>query len=133
MPRFAANLTMMFNEVPFLERFGAARRAGFRAVEFLFPYDFPAAAIKAELERHELTLALFNMPAGDCSSGDRGFACHPASVQQLREGVSTAIAYAQALGCRQIHLMAGIRPPGVSDGEMHHTYVANVKHAAAEL
>ena len=96
MPRFAANLTMMFNEVPFLERFSAARRAGFRAVEFLFPYDYPAADIKAELDRHDLTVALFNMPAGNWSAGDRGPACHPAAVQQVRDGVSTAISYANA-------------------------------------
>jgi hydroxypyruvate isomerase len=133
MPRFAANLTMMFNEVSFLERFGAARRAGFRAVEFLFPYDYPAADIKAELDRHELTLALFNMPAGNWSAGDRGLACDPASVPAVRDGVSKAIAYAKALGCRQIHLMAGIRPQGVSEGDMHDTYVANARHAAAEL
>jgi hydroxypyruvate isomerase len=133
MPRFAANLTMMFNEVPFLERFGAARHAGFRAVEFLFPYDYSAADIKAELDRHELTLALFNMPAGNWSAGDRGLACHPGSVQQVQEGVSTAITYAKALGCRQIHLMAGIRPRGASEGEMYDTYVANVRYAAAEL
>jgi hydroxypyruvate isomerase len=133
MPRFAANLTMMFNEVPFLDRFGAARRAGFSAVEFLFPYDFAAADIKTELERHELTLVLFNMPAGNWSAGDRGLACHPAAVPQVRSGVATAVEYATALGCRQIHLMAGIRPHGVTEGEMYDTYLANVRYAAAEL
>jgi hydroxypyruvate isomerase len=133
MPRFAANLTMMFNEVPFLERFGAAARAGFQGVEFLFPYDFPADAIRAEIDRHGLTLALFNMPAGNWGAGDRGLACNPGAIQQCRDGVTTAIAYAEALGCRQLHLMAGLRPPGVSDDAMRDTYVANVRYAAETL
>ena len=133
MPRFAANLTMMFNEVPFLQRFGAAARAGFRGVEFLFPYDYPADAIKTELEQHDLAMVLFNMPAGNWTAGDRGLACDPASVQQVRDGVGTAIEYAKTLGCRQIHLMAGIRPRGVTEGDMYDTYVANVQFAAREL
>ena len=133
MPRFAANLTMMFNEVPFLERFGAARRAGFQGVEFLFPYDFPADAIRAELHRHELTMALFNMPAGDWAKGDRGLACHPNAVQQCRDGLRAAVEYAEALGCRQLHLMAGIRPAGASEEAMRETYLANVRYAAKEL
>ena len=133
MPRFAANLTMMFNEVPFLERFGAAARAGFHAVEFLFPYDYPADQIKAELDDHKLELVLFNMPAGNWSAGDRGLACDPASVQHVRDGVSTAVGYARVLGCRQIHLMAGIRPRGATEGAMYDTYLANVQFAAAEL
>ena len=133
MPRFAANLTMMFNEVSFLERFGAAARAGFHAVEFLFPYDYPADQIKAELDDHKLELVLFNMPAGNWSAGDRGLACDPASVQHVRDGVSTAVGYARVLGCRQIHLMAGIRPRGATEGAMYDTYLANVQFAAAEL
>ena len=133
MPRFAANLTMMFNEVSFLERFGAAARAGFHAVEFLFPYDYPADQIKAELDDHKLELVLFNMPAGNWSAGDRGLACDPASVQHLRDGVNTAVGYARVLGCRQIHLMAGIRPRGATEGAMYDTYLANVQFAAAEL
>ena len=133
MPRFAANLTMMFNEVPFLERFGAAARAGFHAVEFLFPYDYPADQIKAELDEHKLELVLFNMPAGNWGAGDRGLACDPASVQHVRDGVNTAVGYARVLGCRQIHLMAGIRPRGATEGDMYDTYLANVQSAAAEL
>jgi hydroxypyruvate isomerase len=127
---FAANLTMMFNEVPFLERFGAARRAGFHGVEFLFPYDFPAEAIRAELDRHGLTMALFNMPAGDWAKGDRGLACRPDAVQTCRDGVERAIDYARQLGCRQVHLMAGIRPPEASDADVRQTYVSNVRYAA---
>ena len=124
---------MMFNEVAFLQRFGAAARAGFRGVEFLFPYDYPAKDIKAELDEHRLAMVLFNMPAGNWTAGDRGMACDPARVQQVREGVASAIDYAKALGCQQIHLMAGIRPRGVSEGDMYDTYVANVQYAANEL
>jgi hydroxypyruvate isomerase len=133
MPRFAANLTMMFTEVPFLERFGAAARAGFRAVEFLLPYDFPAAALKQEIDRHGLTVALFNMPAGNWAGGDRGLACHPGAVAQVRDGVRTALEYADALGCERIHLMAGLRPAGVSEAALRETYLDNVRYAAAEL
>jgi len=121
---------MMFNEVPFLERFGAAARTGFRGVECLLPYDFPVEQIKEQLDRHRLTMALFNMPAGNWAAGARGLACDPSAVQQCRHGVSTAIEYAQALGCRQIHLMAGIRPAGESEDALRETYIANVQFAA---
>jgi hydroxypyruvate isomerase len=133
MPRFAANLTMMFNEVPFPQRFGAAARAGFRAVEFLFPYDYPIETIKAELDEHELELVLFNMPAGNWSAGDRGLACDPTAVEQVRQGVATAVEYARALGCSRVHLMAGLKPRGASEGAMYDAYVGNVQYAAAEL
>jgi hydroxypyruvate isomerase len=133
MPRFAANLTMMFNEVPFLQRFGAAARAGFRGVEFLFPYDYPVGEIKAELDEHRLAMVLFNMPAGNWAAGDRGMACHPGRVDDVRGGVEAAVEYARALDCSQIHLMAGIRPPGVTEGDMYDTYVGNVRFAANEL
>jgi hydroxypyruvate isomerase len=130
MPRFAANLTMMFNEVPFLERFGAAARAGFQGVEFLFPYEFPAEVIRTELDRHNLSMVLFNMPAGDWAKGDRGLACDPGAVDRCRDGVRTAIEYAERLGCRQLHLMAGLRPAGASEEAMRATYVSNVQYAA---
>jgi hydroxypyruvate isomerase len=133
MPRFAANLSMMFNEVPFLERFGAAAKAGFRGVEFLFPYDFPAADIREQLDKHGLTMVLFNMPPGNWAAGDRGLACDPGAVQQCRDGVGKAVDYAIALGCRQIHLMAGLRPRGVSDEAMRDTYLANLRFAAQAL
>jgi hydroxypyruvate isomerase len=123
----------MFNEVPFLERFGAARHAGFRAVEFLLPYDYPAGAIKDQLDRHGLTLALFNMPAGNWGAGDRGLACHPSAGQQVRDGVGQALEYADVLGCDRIHLMAGLTPNGASDAAMRDTYIANVRFAAAAL
>jgi hydroxypyruvate isomerase len=133
MPRFAANLSMMFNEVPFVERFGAAARAGFTGVEFLFPYEHPADVIRAELDRHGLTMVLFNMPAGNWAAGDRGLACDPAAGEACRGGVRTAIEYAEALGCRQLHLMAGLKPRGVDDDTVRQTYVANVRFAAEAL
>lgn len=129
MPKFAANLSMMFTEVPFLERFGEAARAGFRGVEFLFPYEFPAETIKAELDTHGLELVLFNMPPGDWVKGERGIACHPKRVAECRAGVDKAIEYAQALGCAKLHLMAGIAPKDESPERLRETDVANVRFA----
>jgi hydroxypyruvate isomerase len=100
MPKFAANLTMLYNELGFLERFDAAAAAGFRAVEFLFPYAFPAAEIRARLERNRLALVLHNLPAGNWEAGERGIACHPDRVGEFRDGVGKAIEYAKALRCR---------------------------------
>src|SRR5512140_1914445 len=97
--RFAANLTMMFNEVGFLDRFGAAATAGFRGVEYLFPYAYPAAQIAELLADNGLTQALFNLPAGDWAAGERGIACHPDRVGEFRDGVGKAIEYARVLGC----------------------------------
>jgi hydroxypyruvate isomerase len=133
MPRFAANLSMMFTEVPFLDRFAAAARAGFRGVEFLFPYDVPAGQISERLEEHQLSMVLFNLPAGNWGAGDRGLACDPASVEACRDGVGRAIEYATVLGCRQLHLMAGLKPRGAPDEAVRDTYIANVRFAAAEL
>jgi hydroxypyruvate isomerase len=133
MPKFAANLSMMFNEVPFLERFGAAADAGFEAVEYLFPYEFPAEAIAEQLEKHNLKNALFNLPAGNWGAGERGTTCLPGREQEFRDGVATAIDYAKKLNTTQLHAMAGVVPAGVSQSEAHATYVANIKYAAAEL
>ena len=108
MPRFAANLTMMFNEVPFLDRFEAAAKAGFTAVEFLFPYDNPADEIGARLRRHGLTQALFNLPPGDWSAGEKGFAALPERFADLQQSLRTALPYASATGVKRLHLMAGI-------------------------
>jgi len=96
MPRFAANLTMLFNEVPFLERFERAAAAGFTAVEFLFPYAYDAQEIQALLQRHRLQLVLHNLPAGDWDAGDRGMACEPHRVDEFRAGVGRALTYAKA-------------------------------------
>ena len=133
MPRFAANLTMLFNEVPFLERFEHAARAGFEAVEFLFPYAFSAEEIKARLDTHHLQLVLHNLPAGDWEAGERGIACHPGRVEEFRAGVARAITYAKALGVPQLNCLAGKLPEGVSREQAHATFVANLRFAAAEL
>ena len=133
MPQFAANLTMLFNEVPFLERFEAAAQAGFQHVEFLFPYAFPAADIKARLDKHGLSLVLHNLPAGDWDAGERGIACHPERVQEFRAGVAKAIAYAQVLGVPQLNCLAGKAPAGVDAQLAHQTLVQNLRFAAAEL
>jgi hydroxypyruvate isomerase len=133
MPNFAANLSMMFTEVPFLDRFGAAARAGFNAVEFLFPYDYPAAQLQEIISRHSLQVVLFNLPPGDWGAGDRGLACDPARVGECRDGVGAALAYAQALGVTQVHMMAGVRPRGVNDETMRETYLDNLTFAAREL
>lgn len=108
MPRFAANLTMMFNEWTFLDRFAAAADAGFTAVEFLFPYAHPPEAIAAQLSRHHLTQALFNCPAGDWDAGERGFAALPTRFDELQKSVETALIYAEATKVKRLHLMAGM-------------------------
>ncbi|HWQ38475.1 MAG TPA: 2-oxo-tetronate isomerase [Burkholderiales bacterium] len=133
MPRLNANLSMMFTEVGFLDRFGAAARAGFKGVEFLFPYEFPAAQIREQLDRHRLQMVLFNMPPGDWNAGDRGLACDPGKVAQFQDGVAQALEYARALGCRRLHCMAGLKPRGVSEEKMRETYIANLQFAGREL
>jgi hydroxypyruvate isomerase len=108
MPRFAANLTMMFTEHPFLERFDAAAAAGFTAVEFLFPYEHPPEAIAEALQRNDLTQVLFNLPPGDWNAGERGFAALPERFTELRNSVQSAVPYVKATGVRRLHLMAGL-------------------------
>jgi len=133
MPQFAANLTMLFTEVPFLERFERAASAGFTAVEFLFPYAWPAEEIRARLDAHHLQLVLHNLPAGDWDAGDRGMACDPARVEEFRAGVPLAIAYAKALGVAQLNCLVGKAPAGVPDALLRQTLVDNLRFAAAEL
>ena len=133
MPRFAANLTMLFNEVPFLDRFERAARAGFEAVEFLFPYAHDPGEIRERLDRNGLALVLHNLPAGNWDGGERGIACHPDRVAEFREGVSRAIDYAQALGVGQLNCLAGKAPAGVGDEVLRRTFVENLAHAAGEL
>lgn len=133
MPKFAANLTMLFNEVPFLERFEKAANNGFTAVEFLFPYAFDAQEIRDRLTRHALTLVLHNLPAGDWEAGERGIACHPDRVHEFREGVAKAITYATALGVGQLNCLAGKTPSGVSADVLRKTFVENLRFAASEL
>lgn len=133
MPRFAANLTLLFTEVPFLDRFALAAQAGFQAVEFLFPYAYRAEDIRERLDTHGLTLVLHNLPAGDWDAGDRGTACHPDRVQEFRTGVAQGIAYAKALGVGQLNCLAGIAPAGVSDAVLRQTLVDNLAFAAHAL
>jgi len=133
MPKFAANLTMLFNEVPFMERFDKAGAAKFKAVEFLFPYAFPAADIKAKLDQNKLTLVLHNLPAGNWEAGERGIACLPDRIEEFRKGVANAVQYATVLGVTQVNCLAGKIPEGVSHGVLRTTFIDNLKYAAAEL
>jgi hydroxypyruvate isomerase len=133
MPRFAANLSMLFTEVPFLERFAKAREAGFTGVEYLFPYDWPAEQLATELKAHGLTQVLFNLPPGDWDAGERGIACLPGREEEFRAGVEQAIDYARVLGCRQVNCLAGLKPEGPDGFIARETLVANVHFAAKRL
>jgi hydroxypyruvate isomerase len=133
MPKFAANLTMIFNEVDFLDRFRAAAEAGFKGVEYLFPYAFPKEALAERLDRHGLVQVLHNLPAGDWDKGERGIACHPDRVGEFQDGVGRAIDYAKALGCKQVNCLAGIAPAGVSADTQRQTFVDNLRFAAGKL
>lgn len=133
MTRLAANLTMLFNEVDFLDRFEHAARAGFRGVEFLFPYAYRVEDIAARLDAHRLELVLHNLPAGDWAGGERGIACHPGREAEFQDGVGAAIAYAKGLGVKQLNCLAGIVPPGVAPEEAWSTLVSNLGFAAGKL
>jgi hydroxypyruvate isomerase len=130
-PKFAANLTFMFDEVAFPDRFEAAARAGFRAVEFLFPYAYEKEFLADRLRRHGLVQVLHDLPAGDVSAGERGIACHPDRVGEFQDGVGRAIDYATALGCQQLNCLAGILH-GDAD-KARTTFVDNLKFAAPRL
>ncbi|MFT5934353.1 MAG: hydroxypyruvate isomerase [Hydrogenophaga sp.] len=133
MPRFAANLTMLYNELPFLDRFAAAAQSGFQAVEFLFPYDFAAEDIAQRLKDNGLQLVLHNLPAGNWASGERGIACHPDRAGEFRDGVHQALAYAAVLKPPQMNALAGIAPAGVSEDDARRTLVDNLTFAAHAL
>ncbi len=130
MLRYAANLTMLFNEAPFPERFERAAAAGFRAVEFLFAHNVDQAAVERELRRHDLELVLFDPEGGDFPAGDRGYLCDPARRDHLLKTVEEAIATARRLGCRRLNVLAGNRPDGVAETEMRRTAVENLERAA---
>ncbi|HVZ10447.1 2-oxo-tetronate isomerase [Rhodopila sp.] len=132
MPRFAANLSMMFNEVPFLDRFASARAAGFEGVEFLFPYEFPADELRKRLNGEGLTQALFNLPPGDWAKGERGMASLPGRQQEFRDSVKKALDYAATLNCRLLHCMAGLVPAEVSLTTATSVYAANLAWAAEQ-
>lgn len=133
MPRFAANLSMLFTEVPFLDRFERAARSGFKAVEFLFPYAHGAAEIRARLDANGLQLVLHNLPAGDWDAGERGIACLPDRVAEFRSGVAQALEYAAALGVPQLNCLVGKTPQGVDADVVHRTLVDNLRFAASAL
>ena len=133
MPTFAANLTMLFTEVPFLERFAQAKQAGFSLVEYLFPYEYPAPELKQHLTDNGLTQVLFNLPCGDWAHGKRGIAALPGRMNEFRAGVSQAIDYALTVGVKQVNCLAGIRNPGYSDQHHHDTLVGNLRYAAEAL
>ena len=133
MPRFAANLTMLFTDVDFLDRFGRAASAGFSGVEYLFPYQYDRRLLAELLQRHRLTQVLHNLPAGDWSAGDRGMACDPRRRAEFATGVERAVEYATALGCTQVNCLAGIVPKNVDAGEAREVFVENLRFAAREL
>lgn len=133
MTKLAANLTMLFNEHAFLDRFAAAAQAGFKGVEFLFPYAFDAAQIAAQLRQHQLELVLHNLPAGNWEAGERGIACHPERVEEFKQGVALALRYAKALDVQQLNCLAGIAPKGVSNSAAQETLLSNLRYAADML
>ena len=133
MPRFAANLSMMFNEVPFLDRFALAAKAGFKGVEFLFPYEHPAAEIAARLKDNGLQQVLFNAPAGEFAKGERGMAAIPGKQAAFRDSIKMALEYATSLACPRLHIMAGLKPEGVAHDTLTAVYGANLAYAAEEF
>jgi hydroxypyruvate isomerase len=132
MPRFAANLTMMYNEHGFLDRFAAAAKDGFRGVEVLLPYDHPVADIRARLEDNDLTMALFNAAAGDYAGGERGLASIPGREDDFRRAIDLALSYARVLGNRCLHVMAGLMPAGSDRAKHRAVYLQNLAHAARQ-
>ena len=133
MLNFSANLSMLFTEAPFMRRFALAAQAGFKGVEYVSPYGEARDTIAAELKKHSLSQALFNLPAGDWEAGERGIACHPGRVAEFQRGITTAIDYAGALGCKKVNCLAGLLPEGVSRAEARATLIENLRYAAPRL
>jgi len=133
MPKFCANLTMLWNELDFMDRFAAAARAGFEGVEYLFPYDHDKNRLAEQLRQHGLKQVLHNLPAGNWADGERGIGCHPRRVGEFQDGVGRAIEYAQALGCKQVNCLAGIRPSQLDPSVARETYIKNLQYAAPLL
>ena len=133
MPKFAANLTMLYNELAFLDRFEAAAQSGFEGVEYLFPYDYPKEQLAERLAAHNLKQVLHNLPAGDWAGGERGIAILPDRVGEFQDGVGRAIEYAKALGCTQLNCLAGVIPKNVAQDQLEETLVANLRFAADQL
>jgi hydroxypyruvate isomerase len=133
MPKFAANLSFLFTDVPFAERFQKAADSGFCGVEYLFPYDYPAQQVAAWLQAADVEQVLFNLPPGDWAAGERGLACLPHRQGEFAESVELALNYAVQLDCERVHCMAGLRPAGVSEAELEEIYIANLRYAADRL
>ena len=133
MPKFSANLTMMFNEVKFLDRFERASKAGFKAVEFMFPYEWSREQLAGALESHKLEQVLFNLPAGDWAGGDRGIASIPGRESEFKDGVESALNYAETLRCPTINCLVGLTPVGVGADKVHQTLMDNLRFAADAL
>jgi hydroxypyruvate isomerase len=133
MPKFSANLSFLYAELPFLDRFGAAAKDGFPAVEYVSPYEHAPEAVAKALADYGLAQALFNLPPGDWAGGERGIGCLPGRVDEFRASVDTAIRYGKALGCPKINCLAGIAPAGADPVELGATLVANLKYAAPRL
>ena len=133
MPKFSANLTFLYQELSFLDRFAAAAADGFPAVEYVGPYDHPPEVVAETLAASGLEQALFNLPAGDWAGGERGIGCLPDRVEEFRASVDTAIRYGRALGCAKINCLAGFAPAGVDHETLEATLVANLKYAAPRL
>jgi hydroxypyruvate isomerase len=133
MPRLAANLSTLFKELPFLERFAAAAKAGFRAVEYQYPYEWDARDVAARARDAGLPVVLHNMPPGDPQRGEHGTACLPGREQRFRDDLERAIEYATAAGCKRLHCMAGVVPAGAARQAVHRTYIDNLRHAGERL
>jgi hydroxypyruvate isomerase len=133
MPRFSANLSLLFNDVPFPERFEAAAHAGFRGVELQFPYEHEAGMLGERAGRAGVEVVVFNLPAGDWARGDRGIACHPKRIEEFRMGVARALEYARKLSCKHLNCLVGIPPADADDEHVHATLLANLRYAAETL
>ena len=130
MPKLAANITMMFNEVDFLDRFAAASKAGFKGVEYLFPYDYDKNVLREKLDENQLTQVLHNLPAGNWANGERGIACHADRVTEFEASVDKAIEYATALGCKQVNCLSGIRQSNRDPSDAREAFIRNLQFAA---
>lgn len=133
MPKFSANLSMLFTEVDFLDRFASAAKAGFKAVEYMFPYEWSKEELAGALESNQLQQVLFNLPAGDWAGGERGIACIPGREGEFKDGVESALAYAEALRCPTVNCLIGLTPEGVSADKVRRLLVGNLRFAAAAL
>jgi hydroxypyruvate isomerase len=133
MPRFSANISMLFKELELPERFEAAAQAGFKAVEIQFPYGWSKRQLGEISQRAGVEVVLINIPAGDPEKGDRGIGCMPSRVAEFREGVAKAVEYSRALGCKQMNCLAGVAPRGADGAKLRETYVSNLRYAAEEL